>query len=224
MDQFITLYKSKHLTDELLIADPPGIAYQKDMSNSIEYDDKYFANYVNLEGKNIAIKLNNSRVKMVENYNCSTILDIGIGSGEFMKTFQKQGRKAYGYDINPVAKKKLIQENSFLDPYDSQLNKSISGITLWDTLEHMKAPSELLKRIRTGMYVFISLPIFETLIDVKSSKHYKPNEHYYYYTSNGLIVFLESLGYKFLESNDAETKAGREGIKSFAFLREKECF
>lgn len=215
MDPIIKCYPRIDLTNDLYLAREPGIAYQKDMSNSVSYDESYFENYVNLEGKEVAVKLNASRAKMVQD--CDCVLDIGIGSGEFMRSC---GKRCYGFDINEVAVAKLKETDSFIDPFEG-IPESIDCITLWDAMEHMKCPSDLMLKPRVGVKVCVSLPIFDDLTTVTSSKHYKPDEHYYYYSPPGLIRFFEDMGYTLVDFNHGEVDAGRQGIGAFSFRRTK---
>lgn len=191
-----------------------GILYQRDMSVSIEYGDEYFKHYVDLEDSDVAVKLNQGRVALSHRY-CKSILDMGVGSGEFIK---KSHAVMYGYDVNPVAISWLKEKNIWLDPYEGGLDK-VDGITLWDTLEHIPQPTQLLDLILPGQFVFISLPIFSDLMKVRFSKHYKPNEHYYYWTVNGMITYMNDMNFEPVEISDQETKAGRQDIIAFAFRR-----
>lgn len=190
-----------------------GIMYQHDMTQSVEYDKAYFEDYVRKEGSDIALKLNQHRTSLVEKY-CLKVLDVGVGSGEFIRS---ANIKVFGYDINPVAIRWLRNEGLYVDPYAEM--PDVDGITLWDTLEHIPNPNLLLTRVRPYMYVFVSLPIFSDLTWVRKSKHYKPNEHYYYYTAKGLKSFMSDLGFGLVELSDAETHAGREDILTFVFKK-----
>lgn len=212
MDQIISQYAFVPF-GELNYCYHEGILYQRDMSASIEYGKDYFQHYVELEDTAVAVKLNKGRVTLSHKY-CSSLLDIGVGSGEFIK---KSTAKMYGYDVNQVAINWLKEANLWLDPYENI--KDVEGITLWDTLEHIPQPSRLLKLLQTGQYVFVSLPVFADLTKVRFSKHYKPNEHYYYWSINGLISYMKHLSYRLIEISDHESLAGRQDIIAFVFRR-----
>jgi hypothetical protein len=192
-----------------------GIMYQRDMHVSIPYEEEYFQHYVELEDSEVAKKLNEARTSLTEKY-CKCVLDIGIGSGEFIK---KSKIKMYGYDVNPLGIKWLKEAMLFVDPYEA-IPDDVDGVTFWDTLEHIAEPSKILTRFKVGTHVFVSMPIFHDLTKARFSKHYKPNEHYYYYTAEGLTYLFELFGYKLLEMSDGEMKAGRQDILAFAFIRE----
>lgn len=202
--------------DEDLVYTEFGVAFQKNRNNPISYDDSYFENYIKRSGTEVASDLNKARVGMAEKYCKELIVDIGIGSGEFIESCNKI--KSLGFDINEVGVKWLKERNLFVDLY-KEIPEKVEGFTLWDTLEHMPNPDEFISIVRKEQYVFISLPTFENLNDVKKSKHYKPNEHFYYFTIQGMLHYMSDHGFSCLEHNDNEVKAGREGVTSFAFVR-----
>ena len=95
----------------------------------------------------------------------------------------------------------------------------VDGLSFWDSLEHIPNPNALLSLMRSGQYAFIALPIFEDLEKVKQSKHYKPNEHYYYFSKDGMIKYMQDSNFTLIEITDDESQAGREGILTFVFLK-----
>lgn len=212
MDKIIKSYNSVPFC-ELQWCISEGIMYQSDMSQSVEYGENYFNKYVNYESTDIAVKLNNFRTNITEKY-CASILDIGVGSGEFIKNSKI---KTFGFDINPLAEEWLKKNNIFLNPYKEMLN--VDGVTFWDSLEHIPNPNGILSLVKDKQYVFISMPIFANLLSIKSSKHYRPNEHYYYFTSKGMIQYMKDSGFQIVEIQDGETQAGREDILTFVFQK-----
>lgn len=191
------------------------IAYQRDNSSSVEYGEDYYNKYCNYENTEISKKLNRGRIKLTEKY-CKEVLDIGIGSGEFIK---ESNVKVFGFDINKCAIDWLIKNNIYINPYETM--PKVCGLTFWDSLEHMPRPTELLGLVKKNQYVFISMPIFKNISDIKSSKHYRPNEHYYYFTSKGLNNYMSDLGFKLIEIDDFETQSGREDILTFVFQKQQ---
>lgn len=212
MDIVISKYPSVVFSEDLMMCE--GVIYQKDMTQSVRYDVDYFEKYIKYEDTNISLKLNECRTTLTESY-CSCILDIGIGSGEFIK---KSKIKVFGYDINPHGVQWLQERSLFVDPY-KEMPENIQGISLWDTLEHIPEPHLLWQTLRSGQYVFVSIPIFQDLHAVKENKHFRPNEHYYYFSFSGFITYMKDSGFNFIESNNNETQAGREGIWTFAFVK-----
>jgi hypothetical protein len=214
MQNVVKSYWSVPFGFDLRFCPQQGIMYQANMNVSVDYDQSYFDNYIHRKGSEIAIKLNKSRVVFSHQF-CKVLLDVGIGSGEFIESSHA---KMYGFDINPVAVEWLKARNIYVDPYVSQPDE-IEGWTMWDTLEHIPEPQELFVHVRSGQYLFISLPIFENILTVRQSKHYKPNEHYYYFTSTGFIRFMTDSGFELEAMSDNETLAGRESIYAYAFRK-----
>jgi hypothetical protein len=198
---------------ELSFCFTKGLCYQTDSSSIINYGQEYFDNYVNRESSDVAVKLNKHRVNLVSKY-CKKILDVGIGSGQFINSLSIP---AVGFDVNPVGVEWLKERGIFADPYKG-IPSDVDGITLWDTLEHMEEPSSFLQMVEK-QYVFISLPIFHNLFEIRKSKHYKPNEHLFYFSVNGLTHLMVDNGFELLEISDGETLAGRDSILSFVFRR-----
>lgn len=213
MDTVISRYVIESSDTDIVYC--KDLAYQKDTNQSIEYGITYFENYVKRADTEISCLINQARINLVEKYCNRCILDIGIGSGEFIR---RSNIKVYGYDINPYGIKWLEERQLFVNPY-VKINENIQGITLWDTLEHIKNPQELLTKIPSGVFLFVSLPTFEDLARLKQSKHYKPNEHYYYFSVDGFRRYITDSGFEVIEHNDCETQAGREGITSFVSRR-----
>jgi hypothetical protein len=87
-------------------------------------------------------------------------------------------------------------------------------------LEHLEGPGELLGRFPAGTTVLASLPIIPDLRHLRQSKHFRPGEHYFYATDEGFRGYMADLGYRLLEATDAETRAGREQIMSYALRKE----
>lgn len=214
MNSILAGYPTRPLTADLLIADPPGIACQRDRSRSVPYDAEYIGRYRDREGTEIARRLNANRLAMVDG--CRSALDIGIGSGEFLAHCDRAGIAAFGYDVNPIAVARLKAEGRWLDPY---AGPAVDGVTLWDVFEHLPDPGRLLSALPRGCRVFLSMPIFDDLSRVDRSKHYRPDEHYWYFTHGGLVRYFADCGYRLVTSNDGETLAGRESIGSFEFRR-----
>jgi hypothetical protein len=143
------------------------------------------------------------------------IIDIGIGCGSFIKEALARDLNIFGYDINPCGIHWLHKHAIFHDPY-----KGANGImcwTFWDSLEHIPEPQKILENIPTGAYVFVSMPIFDGLEDVTKSKHYRPNEHYYYFTAMGFVRWMRRYKLRLTKCYWFEQEAGREKIRTFLF-------
>lgn len=211
MDRFIASMPFEDDGD-LALCREHGVAYQKDMSNLVCYDAEYYDKCKSYEDQAIALKINAGRIELVNRYvgPLGRVLDIGIGSGEFIK----KRPHTFGCDVNPVAIEWLRRN----DLWSSRLDE-FAGCTFWDVLEHVPQPELYLKQIRLHAHLFTSIPIFYGLGGIRLSKHYRPNEHLYYFEERGFVAWMALHGFMLLETQDFEIQAGRESILSFAFKR-----
>ncbi len=211
MDRIIANWPGARDAD-LIVCPGHGVAYQRDMSEQVHYNGEYFDKYIGYEDTPLANAINAGRIALVNKYvgADTPVLDIGIGSGEFIK----KRPNTFGYDINPKAidwlRENMRLATSFA-PFD--------GFTFWDVLEHVENPNDYFRRIHDGAYLFTSLPIFPDLTQIRKSKHYRPGEHLYYFTRDGFVDWMAAHHFKFLGWDDFEIEAGREAILSFAFRR-----
>lgn len=190
-----------------------GMAYQKDQSQLVPYDEAYFEKYQKYEGSEIAVKLNEGRKAFVEkHYGIGPLVDIGVGSGEFIKSRPL----TWGRDVNLAANQWLLRNGFWADDLES-----FPAFTAWDVIEHCPDPDVYFRDLRVGGYLFTSIPVFTDLSKIRESKHYRPSEHLYYWTLSGFVEWMDLHRFDFLEVSDFETRAGREDILSFAFRKRK---
>lgn len=212
MDSIVAHFPGK-VDEDLAFCDAHGVAYQLDMeSGCVEYGKQYLEKYRGYEGSQIAQRINAARLALVARHYRGPLLDIGVGSGEFLRQCPDGSR---GFDVNPWAVEMLKK-----DGLHAEKLERFSAFTFWDTLEHVSDPDEYFRQIPMHSYVFVSLPIFEDLADVRASKHYRPGEHFYYWTARGFVDWMAKHGFRLVEQNMDETLAGRESIGSFAFIRD----
>lgn len=213
MDQYIAGFAGARDRD-LVLCHANGVAYQADMSRPIDYGAAYFGMYAGYAGTEIERRLNIARASLVNGYasDACEVLDIGVGSGAFIR----YRAHTYGFDVNPVARDWLQDAGRWRPRLED-----FRAFSMWDVLEHVPRPADYFNRMAPRSLLFLSMPIFDGLDEVRASKHYKPDEHFYYFTEQGLIDWLTLHGFRHLETNDDETRAGREAIKSFAFIRDR---
>ena len=182
--------------------------------------EDYFDEYKGLKGSEIGVSLLRFRCNLVNKFiKESRCLDIGIGSGDFVE----RRSNTFGYDVDLKSIRWLRRRGLWCNPYLMEfLDDSLfSGVSFWDSFEHLPNPGELLKLIRS-QFIFISTPVFHSLEHLKSSKHLKPEEHVYYFTHQGLKSFMKFYGFNLLYSTKEESSIGREDIETFVFQREME--
>lgn len=155
-----------------------------------------------------------ARCEFVEKHYRGVLVDVGIGAGAFVERRRADGRSTYGYDVNPAGIKWLKDRHLFFDPYRA----SVPAVSSWDVLEHIPDFRPLLANVRE--WVFVSLPIFRDAEHVLGSKHFRPTEHCWYFTRDGLVLAMGLNGFGLVAENTVETELGREDIGTFAFKRE----
>lgn len=184
-------------------------AYQK-RPKEYEYGQEYFDMYASYEGNQASERILSAKNTTINRWYTGEVLDVGIGSGEFIKS--RPG--TYGCDINPAGIEWLEERGL----YDDHI-ESFGGVCFWDVLEHARDPSLYLKRISQGAFLFCSLPVYTDLCDVKTSKHYKPDEHLYYFLRDQFGRWAEFYDFELLEYNDLLAEAGREGIGTYVLRK-----
>lgn len=199
--------------DKFIWLEQLGIGYLECLPVNV-YDEAYFEKYRLMRQSDMAVRLNGFRSGLAESY-CDDrpVVDVGIGDGAFMEALEGLGIDALGYDINPAAIKWLRERGSWADLY----TKRWAVVTFWDSLEHMRDPRPALYHVQET--AIISIPIFESAEHALRSKHFRPDEHYWYFTEDGLEIFLARQGFTVTEVLDTETQLGREDIKTFVAQR-----
>lgn len=217
MDRLIKHWDAE-LDADLKLCEKRGVAYQALITaGRVEYDEHYFAKVEAYDGTPVARAVNAGRCALVARHlqPGASVLDWGAGSGAFIRDAGAAGFVAKGYDINLQAQQRLTDRGLISqDPY------LFDAVTLWDTLEHMDQPEVMLRSVRKGAGLFVSVPVFQDLRKIRESKHYRPGEHLYYWTPQGLIDWLGLYGFRLLELSSHEIEAGRESIGAFAFKRD----
>lgn len=199
---------TKALSTELCWFPELGYGYFPANSAGV-YDDAYFEKYQRYAQTELGARLTVARVALVARHFTGHLVDIGVGSGAFVNARPF----TWGYDINPAGVAWLKAQEKLWNPY----RQPCLAMSFWDSLEHIPDFPKLLEQVEDS--VFISLPTFNGPREVVGSRHYRKDEHYWYFTRWGLIKFMADLGWQLLEASDVETILGREGITSFAFRR-----
>lgn len=193
-----------------------GIAYQRSMaSKRVEYGPEYFAKVEAYDGTSIAKAVNAGRIDLLRRHlpEGAKVLDWGAGSCAFVRDASEAGFAMSGWDV-------MLQSQQRLDSRLSQDPYLFDAVTMWDVIEHLEQPSTVIKKVRKGAKFFVSLPVFDDLAKVRESKHYRPGEHLYYFTSIGFVSWMALWGFRLLEQSWHEVDAGRESIGAFAFCRD----
>jgi hypothetical protein len=191
-----------------------GIGYYPVEAGLAPYDQDYFDNFDRNARTDLGRALMQARCNFVEQHYRGPLIDVGIGSGAFIEQRRARGRTTYGYDINPAAVAWLEQRALLVDPYWV----AFDAFTLWDVLEHIPDFQALL--VNVSEWLFLSLPIFRDAEHALRSKHFKPDEHCWYFSRDGLVTAMKMCAFALVSESAIETELGREDIGTFAFRRE----
>lgn len=173
------------------------------------YDAEYFSRYQAMANTSIGRQLTAVRIQMVARHYNGPLLDVGIGAGQFVEARPN----TRGFDVNPAGIDWLNQRGLWADLYIDHY----PALTFWDSLEHIDRPDVAVAK--SGRFVFVSVPIFESGDHVLRSKHFRKTEHIWYWTHDGLIKWFGDQGFRLAEHNTCESMLGREGIGSYVFER-----
>lgn len=174
------------------------------------YDDDYFAKYVGYAATDQGRALTAARVALVREYaGDAPVVDLGIGCGAFIEAHGN----ATGDDVMPAARRWLEDRGLLVDV----LTDPVDVLTAWDSLEHLPNPADVIDRV--GRLVILSTPIYRDMPHAMRSKHFRPDEHFWYWTGPGLIELFRAHGFRCLLMNKMEEMHGREGIGTFVFQR-----
>lgn len=176
------------------------------------YDKEYIKKYEVYANTSMGEKILEARLDIVKPF--FNVIDIGIGCGDFINN----KKNAKGFDVNPYTIKKLKDENRWCNPYTDDLSQ-FDAITFFDSFEHIEKPEILLHRI-TSQTIIIALPIFKNYEDILKSKHYRPDEHFHYFTFLGFKEYMSKFNFKLSGWSGVEVELGRDAILTFIFKKE----
>lgn len=187
-----------------------GIGYFPVDQENAPYDEAYFAKYQGYADSELGRSINRYRLNLVSGIAGELpVLDVGIGCGQFIES---RGGETYGVDINPAGVR-WLNERGLYRPWD----RPIECMTFWDSFEHFPEPTSVVAN--ATRFVFVSIPIFNDHDHAARSKHFRPDEHYWYFTEGGMVSLMARMGFNCLYIGDTETTLGREDISTFVFSR-----
>lgn len=134
------------------------------------------------------------------------VLDVGCGAGHFLARARDRGwHDLTGLELSPEAAA-LARTRSGARVIEGTLDAPLPDghyaiVTMWDVLEHLRAPRQALKRVaglvRPGGIVAISTPNrFGVAIQVRGSRSVVicPPEHLLLASRRGLVIALRAAG------------------------------
>ncbi|WP_084403875.1 class I SAM-dependent methyltransferase [Marinobacterium litorale] len=135
------------------------------------------------------------------------LLDIGCANGAYINEMQDKGWKVKGIEFSSHAENNVVNSNLdilYTDIYDLRdLGKYFDVVTMWMVLEHMHAPTKILKKIRNWIsddgILVISIPDANSLCRrIFRDKCYDIQlpTHLYHFNKKSIIRVLQESGYE----------------------------
>jgi SAM-dependent methyltransferase len=116
------------------------------------------------------------KVRLISKLNSGkgSLLDIGAGTGEFLRVAQRKGWVISGVEPNEGARNFACKKNITLDESIAVLEgRTFDVVTLWHVLEHMTDLQNTIQKIqqlvKTGGTLVVAVPNFNSF----DAKHYK---------------------------------------------------
>jgi SAM-dependent methyltransferase len=138
-------------------------------------------------------------LKLLNREKVAACLEIGCGSGHFLKRMRGEGLEGHGYDIEPDSVRSL-QDQGFL--IHSSLNGSLGmydAIAMFQVLEHFADPCDFLLKIasnlRSGGAFLISTPVAPSCTAFSDNPFLYPPHHQWLPTKEGFKGLARRLGF-----------------------------
>lgn len=175
----------------------------------MQYNLEYFEKMLRLNSAT-AEHISAIRWDFVKEIEPKTVLDYGSGPGWFRAFRPDYVEHVDTYDIG-----QFPQTGIRRDVYDL--------ITFWDVIEHIKNLSSLSSLWTKTKYVALSIPIRYKGLKLKEWKHYKPGEHFHYFSEETIKGYFRSIGFECCKFEYPEVTCGiRKDIGSGLFKRKKD--
>lgn len=186
-----------------------GLVYTNPMENvsklSEGYEEVVDDEYLQTEKYRKILSL--EHLKNIEKFKKKgKILDVGCFAGYFLELAIERGWKAYGIEpslwANKIAKKRGINIISDSIEKASLKDNCYDAITLWDVIEHLPNPKQVLKKcyasLSNGGIMALGTPNMESLISkiLGSNNPYILRMHLVFYSPETLGRMLDEVGFK----------------------------
>jgi 2-polyprenyl-3-methyl-5-hydroxy-6-metoxy-1,4-benzoquinol methylase len=155
----------------------------------------------------IKVERHKQRLRFVRKYiRKGKLFDLGAGWGHFMMAANELGFEAEGIEMSEqqarycaLDKKLKVTQGDFFQMDES---KKFDVITLWDVLEHIDKPGEMLikcnRMTNDNGYLFIHVPQIDSLFARMHKENWKMMglDHVNYFSRNTITRILEKNGYE----------------------------
>lgn len=162
------------------------------------------------------------------------ILDVGCAAGYFLRIARQHGHDVHGVELSAAiaveAQQALGQDRVHVGTLAEAMRgkdyaaRSFDLVTLWDVIEHIPTPQEVLQQVRTlikpgGRLLLETQNVASRWARLLGRRwhHYKHDEHLFHFDPRTIRRLLDECGFRVLEVGSAY--AGK--YVSFAFLAER---
>jgi hypothetical protein len=179
-----------------------GVIHQLN-AQPFNYDEAYIGTYKNYgPTQDMLSHLRLGYLRGAMQRKPKSILDVGYGSGNFLKICQEADIECYGSDISGVP---VPEGCKFVEDF-IKCGMEFDAIAMFDSLEHFEN-MDFVKNLKVN-YIIISVPCIPTRnfnsAEFINWKHRKPNEHLHHFDELSLISFMASVGYKRISVGNPE--------------------
>jgi len=168
------------------------------------YSKNYNYSYMQKSAPSKNDKKDAEILEKMKKSNCSSLLDVGCGSGLFVLSAKKHGFKAKGIDLSQkmisYGKNKFNLDLSIKDFL--KMNEKFDNITMRHFLEHTKNPSQCIKKAKSLLkkdgLLFIKVPNIESFAFSISGKRWNwlsPPAHLFFFSPKTITKLLEKQGF-----------------------------
>jgi 2-polyprenyl-3-methyl-5-hydroxy-6-metoxy-1,4-benzoquinol methylase len=139
-----------------------------------------------------------------------SLLDVGSGTGSFVKEMKDHGWRVTGLEPDAGARK-VAKEHFNCELQDSNelfsiASNSFDAITLWHVLEHVHDLSGYIKQLklvlRSGGRLLVAVPNYTSFDASKYKEHwaaYDVPRHLYHFSPQAMQILMENMGMQILE-------------------------
>jgi SAM-dependent methyltransferase len=162
------------------------------------------------------------------------ILDVGCAAGYFLRIAQQAGHDVHGVELSAAIAVEAVQVLGADRVHVGTLAEAMAArnyapqsfdlVTLWDVIEHLPEPQQVLRQIRTLIKPGGKLLLETQNVSSRWARllgrrwhHYKHDEHLYHFDPATMRRLLDDCGFRICELGSAY--AGK--YVSFGFLAER---
>ncbi len=163
------------------------------------------------------------------------VLDVGCAAGFFLRVMKEQGHQVRGVELSPEIAQLAIEQLGERNMHVGQMAdlpedkpgfepQSFDIVTLWDVVEHVPDPQDLLRRLHrmlkpSGVLVIETQNVDSRLAGLLGRRwqHYKHEEHLYHFNPQTMRRLLDQAG--FIVVHNAPAYGGK--YVSLPFIAER---